>query len=107
MDPRIATDEVIGLIAGIEVHRREMKQESDLAAACNEALGELDTLLDREREALRSHGPGSRHSANIGTVMFEMARVKRLAGDPSPPPTFRNTRLSSARNTPLRSVHSR
>jgi hypothetical protein len=107
MDPRIASDEVIGLIAGIEVHRRETRKQSDLAAACNEALGELDKLLGREREALQSDGPGSRHSANIGTVMFEIARVKKLAGNPSPPPTFRNTCLSSVRNPRLRSVNSR
>jgi hypothetical protein len=107
MDPRIATDEVIGLIAGIEVHRRAMRQESDLAAACDDALRKLRELLGREREALLSQGRGTRHPANIGTVMFEIARVQKLTRDPSPPPTFRNTRLSSVRNTPLRSVHSR
>jgi hypothetical protein len=93
MDPRIATDEVVGLIAGIEMHRKEMKNESSPAAACSEALRKLSELLEREREALQSHGPGSRHPANIGTVMFEISRVQKLAGNPSPPPTFRNRHL--------------
>jgi len=94
MDPRIATDEVIGLIAGIEMHRRAMRQEADLAAACNEALRKLRELLGRERQALLSDGRGTRHPANIGTVMFEIARVQKLTCDPSPP-TFRKTRLRS------------
>lgn len=108
MDPVIATDDVIDLIAGIEMHRQEMGKESDLAAACNEALRKLHELLDREREALLSHGPSTRHSANIGTVMLEIARVKKLAGDTSQPASSRNPRpghhqvslQSAARNFP-------
>jgi hypothetical protein len=92
MDPRIATDEVIDLIAGIEMHRKEMGKETDLAAACNEALRKLHELLDHEREALQSHGPGTRHPANIGTVMFEIARVQKLTGDTSQPEIPRNPR---------------
>jgi hypothetical protein len=107
MDPRIATDEIVGLIAGIEMHRKEMRNEPDRAAASSEALRKLREILEHEREALQSHGSGSRHSANIGTVMFEISRVQRLSGDPSPLPTFRNTRLSSVRNMLLRSAHSR
>jgi hypothetical protein len=92
MDPRIATDEVIDLIAGIEMHRKEMGKESDLAAACNEALRKLHELLEREREALQSHGPGTRHPANIGAVMFEIARVQKLTDDTSQPAISRNPR---------------
>ena len=85
MDPVTATDDVIDLIADIEMHRQGMAKESDLAAACNEALRKLHELLGREREALQSHGPGTRHSANIATVMLEIEKVKKLAGGTSQP----------------------
>jgi hypothetical protein len=108
MDPVTASDDVIDLIAYIELHRQEMGKESDLAAACNEALRKLHELLEREREALQSHGTGTRHSANIETVMLEIARVKKLAGDTSRPANSRNPRprrhqvtlQSGARNFP-------
>ncbi len=108
MDPVTATDEVIDLIAGIEMHRQEMAKESDLAAACNEALRKLHELLEREREALQSHAPGARHSANIATVTSEIAKVKKLAGATSQPASSRNPRpgrhqaslQSAARNFP-------
>jgi len=69
-----------------------MGKESDPAAACNDALRKLHELLEREREALQSHGPGTRHSANIETVMLEIAKLKKLAGDASQPASSRNPR---------------
>ena len=93
MDSETATDDVLRSVASIERHRREIETASGLAASCNEALRELYRILDREREALQMHGTGARrHSANIGTVTLEIARVKILAGDISPPPSSRNPR---------------
>jgi hypothetical protein len=83
MNPGMPADDVIDLLAVIEMHRQEMAKESGLAAACDEALRKLHELLEREREALQSHGPGARHSANIATVMSEIAKVKNLGGDAS------------------------
>ena len=92
MDPVTATDDVIDLIAGIELHRQETGKASDPAAACNEALRKLHELLEREREALQSHGPGTRHAANIETVMSQIARMKTLAGGASQPASSGNQR---------------
>jgi hypothetical protein len=93
MDSEIATDDVLLSIASIETHRREIETASGLPASCNEALRKLHQLLDRERGALQMHGTGTqRHSVNIGTVTREIARVKIMAGDNSPPPASRNPR---------------
>jgi hypothetical protein len=93
VDSETATDDVLQSIASIETHRREIETASGLPASCNEALRRLHQLLDREREALQMHGPGTRrHSVNVGTVTVEIARVKKLTGDTSPPPTSRNPR---------------
>jgi hypothetical protein len=81
MDPVIVTDDVIDLIAGIEMHRQKIEKDSGLAAACNEALRQLHELLDREREALQARGPDARHSANIEAVTIEIKRVKKLLGN--------------------------
>ncbi|OGA25057.1 MAG: hypothetical protein A3I02_11405 [Betaproteobacteria bacterium RIFCSPLOWO2_02_FULL_67_26] len=72
--------EVTGAIAHIEAHRQAMEKESNVAAACNEALRKLHELLDRERDALQSRGPDGGHAANIDAVTAEIERVKRLAG---------------------------
>jgi bacterioferritin-associated ferredoxin len=75
------TDEVMDAIAHIEMHRQEMEKAASVAAACNEALRKLHELLNREREALQSHGPGAGHAANIEALTAEIERVKRLAGE--------------------------
>jgi hypothetical protein len=106
MDPGIATEDVAGIIASIEMHRREM--ETDLAAACSEALRKLHELLDRERKALQLHGAGTHHSSNIEAATAEIARVKNLAGpttqgatSPNPRPGHHQVSLqSAARNFP-------
>jgi hypothetical protein len=85
MDPATASDDVIDLIASIETHRQKMGKESDHATACNEALRKLHELLEREREALQSHGAGTRHSANVEAVTIEIEKVKKLANDNSQP----------------------
>lgn len=93
MDPEKATDDILQSIASIETHRQEIEKASGLAASFSEALRKLHQLLDREREALQMHGPGTqRHSANIGALTLEIARVKHLAGDISPPPASRSPR---------------
>jgi hypothetical protein len=93
MSSETATDDVLRSIASVEMLRREIETASSLPASCNEALRKLYQLLDREREALQIHGTGTRrHSANIETVTLEIARVKILAGDTSPPPKSRDPR---------------
>ena len=83
MGPAIATDDVTDLIASIEMHRQEMEKESDLAAACNEALRKLHELLDRERKTLQLHGSGTGQSSNIEAATTEITRVKSLVGPTS------------------------
>lgn len=80
MNTGIAADEVIDAIAHIEMHRQEMEREAGLAAACSEALRKLHELLEREREAMQLHGPGSRHSANVEILTIEINRIKKLPG---------------------------
>jgi hypothetical protein len=75
---------VADIIASIEMHRRQMEKEPDLAASCNEALRKLHELLERERKALQLNGSGTHHSSNIEAVTTEIARVKGLV-DPAIP----------------------
>lgn len=74
------SERVADAIARIEMHRQEMAKETNVAAACNEALRKLHELLDREREALQSHGAGDGHAENVEALGAEIDRVKRLAG---------------------------
>ncbi len=74
-----ATDELIDLIASIEMRRREVERDAGRAAACGGALRSLQELLDREKEASRLSGPGTQHPANIEAVTAEVNKVKRLA----------------------------
>ncbi len=80
MDIKTASDEVIDAIASIEAHRQDMEREAGRAAACSEALRKLHELLEREREALQVHGPGTLHAVNIEAVTMEIKKVKSLAG---------------------------
>jgi hypothetical protein len=89
MEPETASDDTIDLIADIETHRQKMVNESDPSTACNEALRKL---VERERQALQSGGPGTRHSANVDTLMSDIARVKNLAGNASQPAGSRSPR---------------
>lgn len=87
-----ATDEVIDMIASIEMQRRDVEKEAGRAAACGGALRSLQELLDRETEALRLNGPGTEHPANIEALTTEVNKVKRLAemtGRLSLPPSTR------------------
>ena len=80
MDPDRVTpsDEVLDLIGIIAMHRQAMEHDSgsDTAPARGEALRKLNELLARERDALQSHGPGGRHSANVAAVTLELAKVR-------------------------------
>ena len=78
----MVTEHVMDAIAHIEMHRQLMAKETNVAAACNEALRKLHELLHGEREALQLHGPGPGHAANIEAVTAEIERVKRLASAP-------------------------
>jgi bacterioferritin-associated ferredoxin len=84
MSTGIATDEVIDMIAHIEMHRQRMANETGPAAACGEALRRLHELLDQERAALQLHGTGTAHPANIEAVTTEIKRIKQLAGATNP-----------------------
>jgi len=85
VDLRLATDEVVDLIASIELQRQVKEDNAGRASACDEALRRLQELLEREQEALRLHGSGSEHAANIEAVTSEIGKVKRLAGGTSRP----------------------
>lgn len=76
------SERVMDAIAQIELHRLDMAKESNVAAACNEALRRLHELLDGERIRSQSAGPGAEHSEEIKAVTTEIERVKRLAGAP-------------------------
>ena len=90
MDTETASDDVIDLITGIEKHRRESEKEADHALACNEALRKLHGLLEREREALQSHGAGTRHAANVEAVKVAIEKIKTLADQKNEPARARN-----------------
>jgi hypothetical protein len=94
MDTATASDDVVDLIAGIEKHRLEMEKEADHALARNEALRKLHELLERERAALQTHGTGTRHAANVAAVTAEIEKVKKLAGEESPPARSKNPLLA-------------
>jgi hypothetical protein len=81
MDPAIATDDVLDLIASVEMHRQKIEKDSGLAAACNEALRKLHELLDRVREALQARGSDTGHSTHIEAVASEIKRVRKLLGN--------------------------
>ncbi len=90
-----ATGDITALILATESHRREMQKTSGLAGACNEALRRLHEVLARERNALQVHGPAARqHSANIGALKLEIARIGALggAGSGAPPAGPRSAR---------------
>lgn len=72
------SERVMDAMAQIEAHRQGMARESNIAAACNEALRRLHELLDDERKRLQSAGPGAEHAEDIHAVTAEIERVKRL-----------------------------
>jgi hypothetical protein len=74
------SERVMDAIAQIEAHRQGMTRESNVAAACNEALRRLHELLDEERKRLQSAGPGAEHADDIKAVTAEIERVRRLTG---------------------------
>ena len=84
-DPTAASDEVIDLIAAIELHRQATEKESGASAARSEVLRRLHELLARERAALQSHGPGARHAANIARVTLEITKLGKPAADATRP----------------------
>lgn len=92
MDTETAADEVIDMIAEIEVQRQTMEQEAGVESASSGALRRLHELLSREREALQLHGPNSAHAANVDAVTNEIERVKKLARATSHGFISRNTR---------------
>jgi hypothetical protein len=79
MNTELPTDAVIDVIASIEMQRREAEREVGGPAACGGALRSLQELLDRENAALRSHGPGTEHSANVEALTIEIGKVKKMA----------------------------
>ena len=94
------TYEVMDAIARIEMHRQEIEMEAGVATACNEALRKLHELLDREREALQSPGPGAGHAANVEALTAEIERVKTLAGGVAMPKHERPGRQHPVRTVP-------
>ena len=103
-DPAAASDEVIDLIAEIQMHRQAMAQESGASAARNEALRKLRELLARERAALQSHGPGALHAANIAGVTLEIAKLGKLADDGATHPPALQAQHNSPRHKGRRTM---
>ncbi len=97
-----ATDEVLDVIASIEVQRQEMEKESGHAASCSSALRKLHELLDHEKEALQLRGPDAGHPENVEAVTIEIERVKRLTvvtrQRPEPRSAYPGQRKMSWRN---------
>ena len=109
MNAQKPTDEVVGAITRIDMHRREMQGEAAPAAAANEALRKLHQLLEREKHSLQLHGPGAHHAANINAVAAEIENVKKLAAAANPragqgrlpgQPAKGRVRASAAHNPP-------
>lgn len=102
MGASVSTDEVIDLIADIELQRREKEKEAGLAASCSLALRRLHELLDREKEALQLRAPDAGHPGNVEAVMIEIERVKGLtvvaSRGPTPTTPYRGPRKASWRN---------
>jgi len=74
------SERVMYAIAQIEAHRQGVARESNVAAACNEALRRLHELLDEERKRLQFVGPGPERAEDIKAVTVEIERVKTLVG---------------------------
>jgi len=85
MGPRIestpeGTEELIDIVAAIEMERQERAREAGNAAACAAALRKLRELHAGEKEALRG-GPSAEHSANLAALAVEISRVEKLSGN--------------------------
>jgi hypothetical protein len=83
-----ATDEVVDIIAYIEMQRQEIEKTAGRAASSRAALRKLHELLDQEKATLHVRGPGAESSPNVEAVLAEIGRVKKLAaatGRISPP----------------------
>jgi hypothetical protein len=79
MNTELPTDAMIDVIASIEMQRREAEREFGGPAACSGALRSLQELLDRENAALRLHGPGTEHAANVSALTIEIGKVTKMA----------------------------
>jgi len=104
-----ATDEVLDMIASVEMQRQEMEKNVGLAASCSSALRKLHEVLDHEKEALQLRGADAGHADNVAAVMIEIERVKALSVSPSqgPParaayPRQRNVAWQNAHRSPAR-----
>jgi len=85
-----ATDEVIDMIADIEMQRQAIEKNAGLVASCSSALRRLHELLEREKEALQLHSPDAGHPENVEAVAIEIERVKRLSVITSQRPAARS-----------------
>ena len=75
------TEELIDVVAAIEMERQERAREVGNATACAAALRSLRTLHAREKEALQQSGPSADHSANLAALAAEISRVEKLGGN--------------------------
>ena len=73
-----ATDEVIDVIAEIEMQRRESEKKAGFATSCGSSLQRLNELLDRESKTALG-GPDAGHPGNVEALKLEIGRVKALA----------------------------
>ena len=82
---RAATDEVIDLIACIEMHRQELERESSMEASRNYALGRLQEALLSEQvaESREALAAAIKRVQALGSRVSQRPTLK--PGRPAPP----------------------
>lgn len=105
VETETASDHVTDEIASIQMHRKEIENESGAAAARDFALPRLRELLRIEQEALQLHGPGEHRQANIAALHAAISKVSSSAGQRQPqsanqPRPGREGRRGGHRNSP-------
>jgi len=100
-----ASDHVTDEIASIQMHRKEIENESGAAVARDFALPKLRELLRLEQEALQLHGPGEHRQANIEALNAAIRKVSASAGQhqgqaPNQARAGRDQRRGGHRNAP-------
>lgn len=103
-------DEVTDLIASVEMHRKEIEQESGLEASRNYALRRLQQALLEQQEAAQTHGTSAARVATAQALALEIKRVESLAQSASRRPAAKPGRPQSQqrqfkRNDAQRGMH--
>ena len=79
-------DQVTDLIASVEMHRKEIENESGLEASRNYSLRRLQQALQEEQEAAQAQGTSPARVAIAEALANEIRRVGTLARATGPRP---------------------